>query len=247
MIKTIQDQTYNIQMSEALRRISRLEALLNGVPIVTAKIADAAITNAKINDLTWDKARGGTAILGGLANVDGILSVRDASDVEKVLLNKDGITISDGKIILKNSSATTIIDAYGLVSLASFVNTGTANSFIYTTSGSFVEVSGAAMSFTNVRSAVFLLMLNCQVRMSESVGNTGNGMISIFVDGVEQSNGINIATGVNNYICQSLQLIRELAAGSHTITVKGRCQTIYAGAPEFRADAVQFSYIRFGV
>lgn len=41
-------------------RIARLEALLNGQGIRTAKIADASITNAKIASLSADKITTGT-------------------------------------------------------------------------------------------------------------------------------------------------------------------------------------------
>ena len=41
-------------------RIARLEALFNGQGIRTAKIADASITNAKIDSLSADKITTGT-------------------------------------------------------------------------------------------------------------------------------------------------------------------------------------------
>ena len=41
-------------------RIAKLEAMLQGQPVGTARIADAAITNAKINDLSADKITAGT-------------------------------------------------------------------------------------------------------------------------------------------------------------------------------------------
>jgi hypothetical protein len=42
------------------RRIEHLEALLQGQPIGTVRIADAAITNAKIQDVSADKITTGT-------------------------------------------------------------------------------------------------------------------------------------------------------------------------------------------
>ncbi|OQC44408.1 MAG: hypothetical protein BWX61_00971 [Bacteroidetes bacterium ADurb.Bin035] len=116
-----------LERDDLLRRIAWLNAevdnikrMLKGEQVGTARIADAAITNAKIKDLTWDKARGGTATLGGLNNTDGILSVKDASNVEKVVLDKDGILINDGKIVIKNDEDTTFLDSKGLVSSAVF-------------------------------------------------------------------------------------------------------------------------------
>jgi hypothetical protein len=47
-------------MLEIQKRISYLEALLQGQPIGTARIADAAITTAKIVSLSADKITTGT-------------------------------------------------------------------------------------------------------------------------------------------------------------------------------------------
>lgn len=96
-------------------RIDKIERMLKGEQVGTARIADAAITNAKIKDLTWDKAQGGTATLGGLNNTDGILSVKDASNVEKVVLDKDGILINDGKIVIKNNQEVTMIEGGNII------------------------------------------------------------------------------------------------------------------------------------
>lgn len=91
-----------IERDDLLRRIAwlntevdKLKRLLSGQPIGTARIADAAITNAKIVTLTWDKAQGGTATLGGADNVDGILVIKDGSGITRQTMDKDGTTISD--------------------------------------------------------------------------------------------------------------------------------------------------------
>lgn len=77
-------------------RIAKLEAMLQGQPVGTARIADAAITNAKINDLSADKITAGTISVGvniGEANVriDGAnahLIVQDDDDDDRVLVGK---------------------------------------------------------------------------------------------------------------------------------------------------------------
>lgn len=91
-----------LEKDDLLRRIAWLNAeidkikrLLSGQPIGTARIADAAITNAKIKDLTWDKAQGGTATLGGADNGDGVLTIKNGSGVTVRVINKDGDTAYD--------------------------------------------------------------------------------------------------------------------------------------------------------
>jgi len=76
-------------------RTDKIERMLKGEQVGTARIADAAITNAKIKDLTWDKAQGGTATLGGADNGDGVLTIKDGNDVIRRVINKDGDTIYD--------------------------------------------------------------------------------------------------------------------------------------------------------
>jgi hypothetical protein len=76
-------------------RTDKIERMLKGEQVGTARIADAAITNAKIKDLTWDKAQGGTATLGGADNGDGVLTIKDSNDVIRRVINKDGDTTYD--------------------------------------------------------------------------------------------------------------------------------------------------------
>ena len=86
-----------LERDDLLRRIAWLNAevdkikrMLKGEQVGTAKIADAAITNAKIKDLTWDKAQGGTATLGGIDNGDGILTIKDGNGNIVMISDKDG-------------------------------------------------------------------------------------------------------------------------------------------------------------
>lgn len=68
------------QIARLAERINTLEALLEGQPIGTARIADAAITNAKIASLAADKITAGDFIVGidvgsggsGYTRIDGV-------------------------------------------------------------------------------------------------------------------------------------------------------------------------------
>ena len=92
-----------IERDDLLRRIARLNEqvdkinrMLKGEQIGTARIADAAITNAKITTITWDKAQGGTAILGGVDNISGVLQIKDSDGNLILTLDENGMTYSDG-------------------------------------------------------------------------------------------------------------------------------------------------------
>ena len=67
-------------------RVSELEALFQGQPVGTARIADAAITNAKINDLSADKITAGTISVG--VNI-GDANVRIEGDEARMIVQDD--------------------------------------------------------------------------------------------------------------------------------------------------------------
>lgn len=86
-----------LERDDLLRRIAWLNAevdkikrMLKGEQVGTARIADAAITNAKIKDLTWDKAQGGTATLGGSDNGNGLLQILNDTGDQLFLLDNTG-------------------------------------------------------------------------------------------------------------------------------------------------------------
>ncbi len=182
-----------LERDDLLRRIAWLNAevdkikrMLKGEQVGTARIADAAITNAKIKDLTWDKARGGTATLGGLNNTDGILSVKDASNVEKVVLDKDGILINDGKIVIKNGNEESIVDESGIVSTNVFP-VDEISGFPYTTfsNSSYSTISGTeTISFSLSRDTRALILVSIIAASAQiSSGDcTGRNLYRVYSD-----------------------------------------------------------------
>lgn len=144
--------------------------------ITTAKIEDAAITNAKIVDLTWDKAQGGTAKLGGLNDVDGILSVLDNSGVEKVVLDKDGVLIKSGKLVIQNDSDEISIDSKGIVSNKNFTQTLSAGVNInqVISGSSETDITNCSVSYANLRAKAIIILFNTSNYMIQSSGNTAN-------------------------------------------------------------------------
>ncbi len=67
-------------IAEQEKRIKKLEALLQGQPIGTARIADAAITTAKIVSVSADKITTGTLSVGVA------ITVRNPADTADVVL-----------------------------------------------------------------------------------------------------------------------------------------------------------------
>lgn len=82
------------------RRIKKLEDIIQGVPIGTVRIADAAITNAKIVSLAADKITAGTLVVAvgvgtsgdGEIVLDGVnvrITMSDTADI-RLLIGDDG-------------------------------------------------------------------------------------------------------------------------------------------------------------
>lgn len=152
------DELNNLTRSDLLTEIARLK---QDMKLMKDFIYGAQISSARIKNLTWDKGRGGTLTLGGLDNQEGFLSLLDALSVEKVLIDKDGILIRDGKIIIQNSNGDSFIDEKGIISETSFPSNQVFDSTIRTTtSTSLVDVPGSTLSpFTLERTARVLILI----------------------------------------------------------------------------------------
>lgn len=250
MKKTIVDQTYNIQMAELTRRISRMEALLNGVPVTTAKIADAAITNAKIKDLTWDKAQGGTAVLGGVDNVDGVMSIHDGSDVEKVVLDKDGVLIKSGKLVIKNDGEVVSMDAKGIVSTANFTRSDVAvagSGQTITLDQTDTDLTGITLTFTISRTSLVLFILTATTNLVETLPatNTGNAKILLKYGTSSYPCEIRHNSGTDQLETRTTHCVLSLGAGTYTFKAVGYLTKI-AGNPYISIYDARLSYVIFG-
>lgn len=213
-------------------RIDKIERMLKGEQVGTARIADAAITNAKIANLTWDKAQGGTATLGGAANGDGILTVKDESDNSIVIVDKDGILVEGGKIIVKNGEDNSIIDENGIVSTNVFpISSISGSPYTDITGTSYVTI-GAGINIVLTRSVKALIILS-SINASGQINNTldCSGRTELLIDsdvdgsllGAFYDSFITVATGVRENIISktySYSNIVTLGIGDHTINFK---------------------------
>lgn len=202
----------------------------------TAQIANAIITNAKINDVSFSKAVGGTLTLGGSGNVSGVFTLKDAAGAEKIAMDNTGMTINTGKITLKDSAETTIVDATGLVSTANFANgvgayTGTGNLSITSADGNYTAWTdmgnGLTQTFTLARTAnVYIYHLGVYSFQGNSTAAL-NGETRIMVDSTQVGSIIQVYGGLSSgsYIqdrTYTLVHIQSMAAGEHTVHTEWR-------------------------
>lgn len=211
-IKTTEVPSYNNQISELNKRLSRLESILNGAPIADAKIAS----------IKWNKAQGGTATLGGPDNGNGVMTIKDETGTEIVILDKNGVAINGGNLTIKNNDDVAILDAYGLVSGAnfksgSFQKTNYVNTIL---TASFADVTGETITTISLArdSKVF-------VTFNFTGWVTAGGVVDydLNVDGAILTNSpffIYHSSSVANSFSASGVL--DLAAGTHTLKLQTR-------------------------
>lgn len=213
-------------------------------------IEPGSINNRHIHNLSWDKGQGGTLTLGGADNTNGILSVRDSSNDEKVLIDNTGIQINDGRLNIYDASGNLSFDASGVVSATNFsggvTNRGGGQSF---TSTSYVDVTDSTKTLVFTRSKFVLFFVQAVIRLVESAGNTGTGVMFVDINGVATNQGsIFMYSGSTQGggTTKTLIYATTLGAGTHTVKLKAKMETIYAGAPSFDLGEYWFTHIILG-
>ncbi len=245
-----------LERDDLLRRIAWLNAevdkikrMLKGEQVGTARIADAAITNAKIKDLTWDKAQGGTATLGGLNNVDGVLEINDASSNQIGKWDKDGILINDGKLEIRNDGDVISIDSKGIVSTSNFTITNTNSASLgQTIQGTTADITGSSMTFTLARAKNTLFIASMNACTVESVGNSGNAFAYIDIDGSEPYANRMLWNSGNTFLNNgaTFAVKTDLSVGSHTVKLRGTHGHTSGTGSSFYVYSFTIGYIQFG-
>jgi hypothetical protein len=199
----------------------------------------------------------GSLIIGGNNNNEGTISVLDASNVEKVLIDKDGITITDGKLTIQNSSGTTIIDSTGLVSTANFLinSTTQTTSQDITTQDTWTDLNGDELTLVVDRDTQLLIMFQAEFAVNATDFASdyyAQGQFAISIDGTrasyvtttDQQKVGTMTPGENDAI--HMHVVSTLAAGSHTIKGQGRIHKFSGFDPGLYIRLSTLSYIQFG-
>jgi len=210
-----------------------------------------------VGAISFDKASGGQLTIGGKDNSGGVISVQDDDANEKILIDSSGITITDGKITIRDVNGTTIIDGIGLVSSGSFtfdsvVGTGTQT----TTAVDWVDITGLTLTFTLTRSAQVLFFITVvgytQGQWDDSSVRTC--YVALDIDGSIPSGFENIELVGARFGDPSAWLLAEpaglhypvtLAAGTHTAKLKFLTSNSGYDAGIYRSDC-RLSYLVLG-
>lgn len=229
-------------------RTDKIERMLKGEQVGTAKIKDAAITNAKIDSLEWGKARGGTAILGGLDDVNGEMSIHDEDDIEKILLNKDGIAIKGGKLTIENEDDELMLDASGIRSTTNFFQSETSNGALNQWLSSDADITGSDISFDLARDTLVLILFSASVRVNNSAGNSCNFQVGLYLDSVgkEALDYQMVLNGDTRLQSSSGFYLATLPQGSsYALKLRGTLTNV-SGTPAVLVYRFRLTYITLG-
>ena len=198
-------------------------------------------SNITTGTMSFDRAQGGSLILGGENNQNGTFTLRDADNIDRITMDKDGMIIDKGSMTIKNAKGQTIIDANGLRSTTNFSNGIITDSNLFsTTSTTYVDVTNMTLTFILSRGSNVLVGGGGACWNSHA---TNNAQFRLEIDGVLfgptlPGQPASAATPIFS------SMILNLSAGPHTL--KQKLLAVNAGEAFMPADVKTLFYIILG-
>lgn len=220
------------------------------------------IDNTKLRNFNFNAGTGGTIVLGGVSNGNGVLLVKDSGGTTKVTANNTGIEITDGKLTFVNTAGGTVLDVIGLNSVTSF-NSANVSSIVVGTqsSTSYVAVTGGTLTTlvlsrpTKVFQYIDVFARNpdfinfAKFEIFDSFDSSQLNELSIYgtyFTYVDWDSGTGLINDVLYYSKGQEAYsgnILTLAAGTHTLSLRARAE--YAGSAVW--EFFDIGYIQLGV
>lgn len=215
----------------------------------------------EIDSINWSKGTGGTLVLGGSRNSKGTFSLQDENNVEKIFMDKDGMTIYDGNITIKNDQNTTIIDPLGLVSTSNFRNGTVSATSTQTTTSTVASVLDSmeleTPNFTRDTQVLILFTCQNQIVSNDGVDQSFSGAVAfqLAIDGVgiQEMYMTNFGeSGTDPYShdgtgwqTSSMHYLQNIGPGSHTLQIYWGIQDL-GGNPKGICPLRTFSFTSLG-
>jgi hypothetical protein len=227
---------------------------IGGLRTKQTGILPDVVKSRHIGDISWDKGQGGTLTLGGADNTNGILSIKDSSGDEKIIMDNEGITINTGKLTIKDEDESTVIDSKGLVSTTSFqFDTVVLESQITRSASGWGDATGLSLTFTLSRTANVLILASLSGKNTSLTSSGGQQLIRFDINGtptgvwnlhgVPGGGGLELQSATIHYVA-------ELPSGSNTIKVQHRWavlgDAILAGSTGTDNAGSRLSYLVLG-
>jgi len=199
--------------------------------IIRSPYQSSSFTDSQFeaDSLSSEKLSIGELVIGGAGNLNGVLSVLDNQALERVRLDNSGITVTNGRIVVQDSSNQAVIDSLGLNSVTSFQFDGIFVPATQNVVNTLVDRSpSSALTFTLVREArVMILATALFGEFGWTTVSPSDGQLRVNIDGVDYQpyatfNGVRGSAGniVGLLVTVTTHLIQTLAAGTHTIKLR---------------------------
>lgn len=223
---------------------------IKNLSIDTAKIQDASITSAKIDNFSFNQGTGGTLTLGGTLNGNGLLVVKNSAGAAIVNVNNTGITVTGGSINVVNSAGSTIVDPIGLNSISNFQSGQIFDTSTYnTTSTNFTDLGSTTQTIIITRATkfffyMFVLGLNTEywnngyydeIELWDDILSTQ--LMNSFAQGIPYTGGALTTQQV------TMQWIGSLAAGTHSMKMRYRTSN---GSGTATITSAGWGYVQLG-
>jgi hypothetical protein len=194
-----------------------------------------AIKDRNLDTFSFDRAQGGTLVLGGADNGNGLFRINDSDGDTIVQGDNTGITITDGKLVVQNSTGQSVIDASGLVSQTAF-NFGSATSSAIDTTNSATYTDAASMSVSFSTSRTVVVMVFTTFSGYADNNYQGDSLVARMVlDGVQVGPDI-FTPGAYDSTASvvipqtgNAMTFTTVAAGNHTLKLQFRIETPTSG------------------
>lgn len=181
---------------------------------------DFSAEKIQAGQMSFDRLEGGTLKLGGKNNTNGNFSLADNNGVEKIIMDKDGIVVNEGNIIVKDDTNQSIIDSKGLVSVTNFKSYSAIDLEIIQTNipNPGIIIPNTSVTFTLSRSSNILVFIRSVV--GADINQVGQ--IRLVVDGVDNKQTLQIFSvnsGANSFTTSD-SILLNLSEGTHVLKLK---------------------------
>lgn len=230
-------------------------AHIQSAAIGSAAIGNAAIHNVHINNFSFSQGTGGTLVLGGTTNGNGIFNLRNSAGSNVVTMDNTGLTVEEGSITVKSSAGSTVLDSRGVVSLANFEFGGTSLSAEVTTTGTtYADLDGMSLTTSNFSGTrnVLILFTAQHNTYAETAGDVFTGDVNYImdIDGTDETSMFmtkNASRGnQDRFSTHTMHLVKSLGTGTHTIKTQWRIANVSEGTPKASTFRRSLTYLSLG-
>lgn len=231
---------------------------------LSANVITTGTLNSQISYLgtvSFNQSTGGTIVLGGTANGNGLMLVKDAGGTTRVQVDNTGIIVNDGSITLNNSGSVTMLDSFGLVGTTNFPFSSVSGSGFGTiTSTSYTDVTGLSLSVVLNRTQQIFVSWIARGASRGDLGDTAvkNPVFQADINGTATGNEGNTppsftqddfgspSTIVTYFTTTSSQFVTTLTAGTHTLKLRIKQSGSNANGVVVDRSGCVLTYFRMG-